>query len=298
MNKIYLYHVKINIGNFGDEIGPYIIQKLSGQEIYQIPIPRCGTKLILAYINGLCQARYSFSIFRKVIRTLSLNGNYIMSIGIIIAWGSGKRIVWGSGIISIKDKIPNGEFLAVRGKYTQSKLQEQKLKYPIVLGDPALLLPLVYKPIISEKKYELGIIPHFSQYSHFSNCITKNIKIINLLSSNVETTINEICECKYIISTSLHGIIVAHAYGIPALWYEYPKIKFGENVKFFDYFSSVGIKEYNPFIINNFNTLNKDKEIENILRNMDLALIQSNLEVIQQNLLSVAPFKILNKYRL
>lgn len=298
MNKIYLYWFSKNgkYGNFGDELGPYLIQKLSGQKVYQIPIPRSSVKLILAYIKGLFVGIYSIKIIFRVIRTLLLNGRYIISVGSIIGWGSGKRVIWGSGILFNNEAIDNGKFLAVRGKYTQKRVSELGFKSPSVLGDPALLLPIVYTPK-KEIKYELGFVPHHTQYEYFKNYQEKHqIKVINLLN-DVEQIIDEIYSCEFIISTSLHGLIVAHAYGIPALWYEYPGIKWkGENIKFLDYFSSVDIPEYEPLLMNEIETFSRNQQIENIANNHKYTIINNDLSVIQEELLKVAPFKILDKY--
>jgi len=300
MKKINLYwfNRKGRFGNFGDELGPFIIRKLSDKEIYQIPIPRSSIKLILAYIKGLILGSYSINIFNKVLKTFILKGRYIISIGSIIGWGSGKRIVWGSGVLFTNERIDNGLFLAVRGKYSQNRLKELGYPAPDIIGDPALLTPLVYHPTNIEKAYELGLILHHTQYEHFASFEEKHgIKVINVLNE-VETVINEINSCKNIMATSLHGIIVAQAYNIPALWYEYPKIfRIGEDIKFLDYFSSVGISEYKPFPLFEIDEFDKSNEIMKFETYKELTHINVDLSNIQRSLLKVAPFPIIEKYK-
>lgn len=299
MGNIYLYWHKVEgeYGNFGDELGPYIIRNLSGEEIYHVPIPRSSIKLILAYIKGLISNYYSTKIVNQVVKTLLLNGRYIISAGSIIGVGSGKRIVWGSGLLSSSEKIDDGQFLAVRGKYTQDRLKVFGDKAPDVIGDPALLLPLICKYTV-EKKYKLGIIPHHIQYKNLIYYEQKNdIKVINLIG-DIEKIIKEITNCEYVISTSLHGIIVAHAYGIPALWYEYPKIKLlGDSIKFLDYFTSVEIPEYEPYLLKEIDEFNMKSEIDNVKNNIEKATIQVDLSLIQKRLLNVAPFPILEQFK-
>lgn len=294
--NIYWYAKKGLHGNFGDELGPYIIKKLSGNEINQIIIPRTSIKLILAYIKGLFNGVYSISILPKIINSLYLNGNYIISVGSIIAWGNGKRKVWGSGILFKNDKVDNGIFYAVRGKYTQQRLSELGYKVPKTLGDPAILLPLIYQPKI-EKTYDLGLIPHHTQYEHFAKYQeVHSIRVINLLD-DIEKIINSVMSCKYIISSSLHGVIVAHAYKIPSLWYHYPNIEWhGENIKFYDYFSSVDIEEYDPFLLKEIDEFDVKEEIENFRNNEPLLSVKVDFEEMQRNLILAAPFSVKKEF--
>ena len=58
--------------------------------------------------------------------------------------------------------------------------------------------------------------------------------------------IDEICSCNYIISSSLHGLILADAYGIPNLWISVSDKVKGVDCKFADYFSGVGREFVSP----------------------------------------------------
>ena len=126
---------------------------------------------------------------------------------------------------------------------------------------------------------------------------SKMYKIIDLRTTDIESVICEILSCKYILSTSLHGIIVSHAYGIPALWMEKGYID-TDGFKFNDYFSSVGISPYTAFK-NYDEILSEDFNIENFFElNKECALPNVSIRDIQKSLLSVAPFKIKEKYKL
>ena len=143
--------------------------------------------------------------------------------------------------------MKKADFRAVRGPQTRAFLIDKGYDVPEIYGDPALLLPQYYKPKI-EKKFKLGIIPHYSDYELVEEWYKDedHINIINLMTLSIESTTDEILKCHKIVSSSLHGIIVAHAYGIPAVWQKFSENLFGDDIKFQDYFESVLITNYMP----------------------------------------------------
>ena len=174
-------------------------------------------------------------------------------VGSIARRASAKTTVLGSGIIKKGERItPNSNWKFVRGPITRNRILELGGDCPELYGDPALLLPLIYNPVIPQK-HKLGYIPHNVDYNIIVNDYDN---VINLRTNNYKRTIDQILMCESIISSSLHGIIVAHAYGIPAAWTESINPLKGDNVKFEDYFQSVGITDYiqstydNPIFIN------------------------------------------------
>lgn len=169
---------------------------------------------------------------------------HFLGAGSILNFASSESIVWGSGVINSFHKISNSDYRAVRGPLTRKRILEKGYSCPEVYGDPGLLLPEFYNPIF-DKKFELGIIPHFTDLTIVRSRIkSSSIKIINLLTNDIEKTTREILECQNIISSSLHGLIVAHAYNIPAVWMQFSDNLFGDGIKFQDYFSSVGLEGY------------------------------------------------------
>ena len=162
---------------------------------------------------------------------------------------------------------------------------------PEVYGDPALLLPKLIPNTVT-KKYELGIIPHYVDYEkvvqQFSN--DPKIKVINLMTDDIVKTTHEILTCKKIISSSLHGVIVSQAYHIPALWVKFSNKLAGDNVKFYDYFESIGLHYPNEIDFDsdsgNFDSLMQllDEHNERLLPNLDLLTFR------QDELLKSCPF--------
>lgn len=282
--------------NFGDDLGPYIVSKLSGKPIRYLYYANSRIKISKVFLYRLIKFEFTKLHFFEYLYSLFMK-SYLITVGSILQYYSSKRaIVWGSGIISCKDNIcASSKYYAVRGKYTLKKLKEHGFKGSVALGDPALLLPIIYKPK-PIKKYKLGVIPHITHYEMISQKFDNNqVLIINLNSSNIERIVDEINSCDYIISTSLHGIIVSHAYNIKALWVKLTDKKLGgDNVKFLDYFSSVNIPEYEPFIFSNLTNLD---EIISLVEHSEFSLPKVDLSIIQNDLINCAPFHVKECYR-
>ena len=111
--------------------------------------------------------------YLKSILAAIFTKNVVVGIGSIISFiYHPSALVWGSGIISRKVKINKANFLAVRGKYTQQRLTELGFSAPDTVGDPALLLPLIFNKVVN-KKNKLGIIPHYVHYEELAKKYNK-----------------------------------------------------------------------------------------------------------------------------
>jgi len=212
-----LYHIDRGNGNFGDEISKFIIGNLINNEKYNLVtnMPCNDSK----YIN-------------------------IIGIGSYIQCAPNNCTIFGSGIRTNppiepqKHNYSNLNVKAVRGPLSKEFLSKKNIHVPDIYGDPALLLPLFYKPMfLSNLQNKIGIIPHISNYNLYSNQnIPDKFKLI-CPYDKWETVINEIYSCKYIISSALHGLICSDAYNKPNIWLNEFKLNEGE-FKFKDYFLS------------------------------------------------------------
>ena len=229
--------------------------------------------------------KYTFNIFGR--------DNYLC-VGSIISWlTTPKSIIWGSGIQFPTDQIiHNGKVvkpkkvLAVRGPLTRDVLLSRGIDCPEIYGDPALLFPKYYTSPV-QKKYKCGIIPHFKdkKSAYLQRFVdNENYKIINIQDfSDWRKFIDDINSCEYIISSSLHGIIIADAYGIPNSWVEFDR-KDLKRFTFQDYFASVNKNINEPIDLENIKTL-EDVEV--------LKKDWKKPEIDLEKLLAVCPF--LNK---
>lgn len=97
----------------------------------------------------------------------------------------------------------------------------------------------------------------------------------------------------------MHGIITAHAYGIPALWVTFSDKLTGDGIKFKDYFSAVQIPDYVAIDLNPEQALTPTQIAELFKRNQQVVLPSKELiKNIQENLLRVAPFPLKKQIRL
>ena len=71
---------------------------------------------------------------------------------------------------------------------------------------------------------------------------------ISILTDDIENLADEIVSCDIILSSSLHGIIFAHSYGIPAYHVQFKDFFNNGNYKFNDYYSSFDGVEYRKFL--------------------------------------------------
>lgn len=205
------------------------------------------------------------------------NRPHYFCIGSILHFANRHSVIWGSGMISKeKQHLPKekpGAIHAVRGPLTRKALLEAGIDCPEIYGDPALLLPKIYQPEQPvEQRFELGIIPHFVDKEHpwlQKVSLDPAIRVIDVQDLSLENFIKALLSCKTIISSSLHGLIVADAYGIPSGWISFKKggLPFlpkkrviGKGFKFQDYFASVGRPSHEPVIIKKSSTLSQATE--------------------------------------
>lgn len=134
------------------------------------------------------------------------------------------------------------DFRAVRGPLTHDFVLKLGHKCPEIYGDPAILMPLIYNPDV-QKEYEYGIIPQFVTEAEIREQYPDDY-IIGMNTNDYKRVISEILCCRKVVSSSLHGIILAEAYGVPAVWYRglIKEIDF----KYLDYYASTGRYNIQP----------------------------------------------------
>lgn len=157
-------------------------------------------------------------------------------------------VVWGSGcgtggeLRSRLNRLLSSypfrklDVRAVRGPKTRERLLQYGHKCPPIYGDPAILMPLIYNPSVEpHKSHDVLVIPQFVHENEIREKYP-NYYMESMNTNDYKRVINAIVSSKKVLTSSLHGIILAEAYGVPAVFFQTLKKTF----KFEDYYASTG----------------------------------------------------------
>jgi pyruvyltransferase len=210
--------------NFGDALNPVLIERLTGKR------PLHSEDLGAGY-----------------------PGPVVAAIGSVLQYVAARNlVVWGAGFIrdgGIFRQAP-GEIRAVRGPLTREVVLRQGIACPPVYGDPALLYPRFFAPAL-ERTARLGVVPHYwdkgdPALARFA--AGPGVRIIDV-QRDANAVVAEILACQAIAASSLHAIVIALAYGIPAVWVEFSDRVEGAGFKFRDFFASIHAPVRDPLRI-------------------------------------------------
>ncbi len=184
----------------------------------------------------------------------------LLALGSILGMEAYDATVWGSGVHT--DRTVSGIFrnrnkaaltcLAVRGPVTEAVLQEAGYQTSGVYGDPAILLPWIYpkeeakkdlKERSNDRIRETGtsrerivLIRHYM--TEKDRLADDRIHCVNIQTSDYKDMIQRIVASGKVISSALHGIILAECYGIPAVFLRQGVER--EEMKYLDWYRSTG----------------------------------------------------------
>ena len=237
--KLYYWNEK---KNFDDFLSPYLITKITNLKVQHVDSHYYGK---LVAIGSLLRYQTLFT----------------------------KSHIWGTGsltrdfqhkipIFNIKRQIHNlyrsycckSTIHALRGPLSADICLKAGFEVPQIYADPAVLLPSFYKPKMKDQNKKVGLVLHHSQMNLISNNWLDRFRFIDIArqsSEEIEDFIDEIVSCDFVFSSSLHGIVVAQAYGIPAQWITIRNIPIhkDETFKFHDYFLGVNQIVQEPLCI-------------------------------------------------
>lgn len=200
-------------GNFGDELGPLLVSHILGRPVEWSEPENCEIAAIGSILSQVSKSA------KRARRTHPLK-------------------IWGSGLIEedVSELDACIMPLAVRGQKTRDALS---LLADIPMGDPGILANILVDPL--PKSHLWGVVPHFThrksknilEVSKMNGC-----RLIDPTASALDV-LPAISSCQAIVSSSLHGLIVADSFGIPCCWLDIKSHK-SHDYKFADYCSGLG----------------------------------------------------------
>lgn len=217
------------IGNLGDISGYYIIENiiknlLLTSEIELIPINQKSPQINLKNITVISIIG---SILNHTIYFKENKNSFFLGCGSI----NGDKI---------NNENYNTNILGVRGELTKNSILNNKDIE--VTSDFGLLLSEIY-PINEKPTEKIGYIIHsvdreyfFNEYPHLKDNLVDNYKEPGFF-------IKELSKYDKIVSSSLHGIIFSHSYGKSVIPVKLGDKINGQDFKFKDYYSSIGLGE-------------------------------------------------------
>lgn len=159
-----------------------------------------------------------------------------------------ENYIFGSGFLNDGSSItlPKAKIISLRGKYTRDRINAPK---DTVLGDPGLLMG-DFLQSRSQKKYLVGLIPHYSEKedSLVLKLLQRDKKSILFIDIQKEPlhVLQMIDQCEYIFSSSLHGNIFADSLMIPNCWVSFSNFNSAKLYKFKDYYSALDMEGVEP----------------------------------------------------
>ncbi|MBG0794475.1 polysaccharide pyruvyl transferase family protein [Methylocystis sp. H62] len=161
--------------------------------------------------------------------------------GSILAFATARCTVWGSGVMNADDHVsPAARLLAVRGPLSGRRARACGADCPEVYGDPALLLPRFLPPPALKRKGP-SLVAHFSDLARLGGRVPPGLVLIDI-QAGIEEVVAQICRSEWVLSSSLHGLIVSHAYGVPAAWVSFRDLPSGDGSKFHDHYAALGVE--------------------------------------------------------
>ena len=202
--------------NFGDALSPMLVQHLSGRRVKNSGPQTCDIVALGSIIDNF--SRHYAEPSRR------------------------RPYIWGTGFMKphsgrFRDNV---EVCAVRGPLTGTLLG---LGPDFTYGDPGLLVDeLLDAP--PERTDTIGIIAHHAKADQpeLQQALDHlpHLKLIEVRSRDALDVVRQIGSCRFILSSSLHGLIVADSLGVPNHWLDVQGIHYYPEFKFYDYALGVG----------------------------------------------------------
>lgn len=203
----------------------------------EVPFSNLGDQLSATMVAALTRRPVSHVHFNAQHSRLVAIGSigHQQKAGTVHFWGTGfgEWIRNAAGVLEAFQGFSDTNYVvhALRGPFSQRILANSGIEAPPIFGDPAWFLPRLM-PERPVPRHELGVVLHVSELAEktpkanpspkllkYQAGLNDNIKLISTFHEptwdGFKLKLEEILSCKRIISRSLHGMLIAEAYGIP-----------------------------------------------------------------------------------
>ena len=222
--------------NIGDAINPFIIREVIGYEpvladAFHCEITGIGSGLRRFFINPVGLKVNAYYRLKKPLYRQPVT-------------------LWSAGFLATptdKEFCTRNSYnvASVRGELSRQHLEKiLNREVDCTTGDGGLLCSRWIPK--EQTRYRLGIIPHVKEKGEeiFQTVHKKNPdSIIIDVEDEPIKVLKEISSCECIISSSLHGLIIADSYCVPNKHVEVTNKLSGDGFKFHDYYSSFGLTD-------------------------------------------------------
>lgn len=271
-------------------------------KVYYARVPNMGDKLnvlVLERLFGYKVRQHTFltgelSAIGSGLGQFTLRNNPLVAmveriVGVLFP----SVTVWGTGFVCYKEKDTpfyrkNMKFAAVRGALSKARV-EKLLGHPldIPLGDAGILASYLLKEPVS-KQYQVGIIAHYKEqdepiFHRLAAAYPQSLTID--VRQHPSTVIRQIAQCECIISSSLHGLIIADSLGVPNIHLKVSDKLLGDGFKFDDYYSAYQL----PHLQLDIRTCAEPPTLEWIKENYQVT--QTMVDTMKRNMIKSFPFE-------
>jgi pyruvyltransferase len=177
------------INNFGDLLGPLVVGRILAQ-------------------HGIDPnaARRNCTLF---------------SVGSVLHFAQDDDVIWGTGA---NGKMPVDMYAfrsldvrAVRGPLTRDFLRGRGIECPSTFGDPALLLARLAPELfgaVARDQHRITVVPNFNDFAAFA-AFAAGPDVLDPRAP-LDSCLRRIAGSRFVVGSSLHGIVIAESLGIPA----------------------------------------------------------------------------------
>jgi hypothetical protein len=188
--------------------------------------------------------------------------------------------IWGTGLrTDVEQRMPSASVLAVRGPLTAERIGAGDAAF----GDPGLLVARHVRRL--PRRTSIVAVPHGHHRGHAGLAALLGSEPGRARSVNVHqgagAAVREISSGEAVLTTSLHGLITADAYGIPAVWTVLDPGLTGGDFKFRDYEAAV-TPGRSRFV--GFDDLKTLDDVQRQARSADAAQVKSVCDGLEQSL--------------